>query len=68
MINVSIDCESDLSPGDWRKMDRWQLELFAKEGNVQQKRSLIDWAYAGLPAWMFEELYFLVHGEEWQQD
>jgi hypothetical protein len=52
MINVATDCTSDLGPSDWRKMNRWQLELFAREGNAQQ----------------FEELYFLAYGEEWQQD
>ena len=68
MINVSTDCTSDLSPSDWRKMNRWQLELFAREGNAQQKASLTDWGYSGMPAWQFEELYFLAYGEEWQQD
>jgi hypothetical protein len=68
MINVATDCQQDLGPSDWNKMDRWQLEKFATDGSPQQKASLIDWAYSGLPAWFFEDLYFLAYGEEWQQD
>lgn len=68
MINVATDCQQDLSPSDWDKMSRWQLELFATDGSPQQKASLTSWGYSGLPAWFFEELYFLAHGEEWQQD
>jgi hypothetical protein len=68
MINVATDCVADLGPSDWRKMNRWQLELFAREGTAQQKASLTDWGYSGMPAWQFEELYFLAYGEEWQQD
>jgi hypothetical protein len=68
MINVAIDCRSDLGPADWQRMNRWQLEQFARHGNHQQKESLTDWGYSGIPAWQFEELYFLAYGEEWQQD
>jgi hypothetical protein len=68
MINVATDCIADLGPSDWRKMNRWQLELFAREGTAQQKASLTDWGYSGMPAWQFEELYFSAYGEEWQQD
>jgi len=68
MINVAIDCHSDLSPSDWQRMDRWQLEEFAKNGNFQQKTSLIDWGYAGLPAWQFEDLYLMAYGQEWVQE
>jgi len=49
-------------------MDRRNLERFATYGSQQQKDSLIDWGYSGLPAFLFEELFFLATGEEWQQD
>jgi hypothetical protein len=49
-------------------MPAWQLEKFASEGSPQQRQSLTDWAYGGLPAWLFEHLFFLAYGEEWQQD
>jgi len=68
MINVATDCQQDLGPSDWNKMNRWQLEKFATDGSPQQKDSLTSWAYSGLPAWFFEELYSLAYGEEWQQD
>lgn len=68
MINVSTDCRQDLGPSDWRKMNRWQLEKFATDGSPQQRASLLDWSYSGLPAWFFEHLHFLATGEEWQED
>ena len=68
MINVAIDCRSDLGPSDWRNMNRWQLEMFARHGNHQQRESLLDWAYSGLPAWFFEALYEIATGEPWLQD
>ena len=68
MINPAVDCKQDLGPSDWRAMDHRNLERFATYGSQQQKDSLIDWGYSGLPAFFFEELYFLATGEEWQQD
>ena len=68
MINPAIDCRQDLGPADWKRMNRMQLELFAGHGSQQQKDSLIDWGYSGLPAFFFEELFFLATGQEWQQD
>ncbi len=67
-INVATDCRQDLGPSDWARMNRWQLEKFASEGSPQQRQSLTDWGYSGLPAWQFEHLFFLAYGEEWQQD
>jgi hypothetical protein len=66
-INPATDCETP-SPSDWARMNRRQLEVFASKGNPEQKTALIDWGYAGLPAWFFEELFFLATGEEWTQD
>lgn len=68
MIDVATDCRQDLGPSDWKKMNRQNLERFATYGSPQQKASLIDWGYSGLPAWFFEELHYLATGEEWQQD
>ena len=67
MINVATDCREDLGPSDWSKMNRANLERFALYGSQQQKNSLIDYGYSGLPAWFFEELYFMATGQEWQQ-
>lgn len=55
-------------PSEWRKMDWNGMLNFATHGNEQQKDSLVDFGYSGLPAWMFEELYFLAKGEEWKCD
>ncbi len=66
-INPATDCETP-SPSDWARMNCRQLEAFATRGNREQKAALIDWGYSGLPAWHFEELYFLATGEEWIQD
>lgn len=68
MINPAIDCRSDLGPSDFAKMNRWQLEMFALHGNDQQKQSLIDYGYGGLPAWMFEYLYEMATGQPWPED
>lgn len=68
MINVATDCRSDLGPSDFMKMDRWQLEAFAQHGNDQQKQSLIDFGYSGLPAWQFEYLYEMATGQPWPED
>ena len=65
MINVAIDCRQDLGPSDWRNMNRWQLEMFALHGSTQQKDSLIDFGYSGLPAWQFEYLYEMATGKAW---
>ena len=65
MINPSIDCEQNLGPTDWRRMNRWQLEMFARHGSNQQKDSLIAYGYSGLPAFMFEELYYIATGQPW---
>jgi hypothetical protein len=66
-----IDIQKDLlplSPSVLSKMNRNTLERIATEGTAAQKQDLIDWGYAGLPAWFFEELYLMATGEEWQQD
>lgn len=55
-------------PSEWRKMSWSKMLAFATHGNEQQKDSLTDFAYSGLPAWMFEELYFLAKGQEWKCD
>lgn len=67
MINIETDL-LPLSPSVLQKMTRPNLERIAIEGNVEQKSCLIDWGYSGLPAFHFEELYFLATGQEWQQD
>lgn len=66
-----IDIQTDLlplSPSALSKMSRWQLERIADEGTTEQKDNLIDWGYSNLPAWLFEELYFISTGKEWQED
>jgi hypothetical protein len=68
MINPATDCRQDLGPSDWEQMNRFSLERFASHGSQQQKDSLIDWAYSGLPAFFFEELFFLATGQEWRED
>jgi hypothetical protein len=68
MINPATDCRQDLGPSDWQRMNRQNLERFASHGSQQQKDSLIDWAYSGLPAFFFEELFFLATGQEWRED
>jgi hypothetical protein len=67
MINIQTDL-LPLSPSVLSKMTRSNLERIATEGTREQKDSLIDWGYSGLPAWFFEELYLMATGEEWQQD
>lgn len=67
MINIQTDL-LPLPPSVLNKMGRANLERIAKEGTHEQKQNLIDWGYSVLPAWFFEELYFLATGEEWQQD
>ena len=67
MINIQTDL-LPLSPSVLNTMSRANLERIAMEGTYEQKQNLIDWGYSGLPAWFFEELYFLATGEEWQQD
>ena len=66
MINPATDCTIP-GPADWQRMNRRQLETFATKGSPEQKASLTDWAYSGLPAWFFEDLYFLSYGEEWEE-
>ena len=48
-------------------MNRRQLEAFAAHGSQQQKDSLIDWGYSGLPAFFFEDLFFMATGQEWEE-
>lgn len=72
MINIQTDLQP-LSPSNLHKMwcsntGRHQLERIATEGTQQQKDSLIDWGYSKLPAWFFEELYFMATGKEWEED
>ena len=67
MINIQTDL-LPLSPSVLKTMGRNQLERIATEGTYEQKQSLIDWGYSGLPAWFFEELYFMATGTEWQED
>lgn len=67
MINIQTDL-LPLSPTVLAKMNRNTLERIASEGTPQQKDSLIDWGYSGLPAWFFEELYFMATGKEWEED
>ena len=67
MINPATDCQQDLGPSDWRRMNRMQLEFFATHGSQQQKDSLIDWGYSGLPAFFFEDLFFMATGQEWEE-
>jgi hypothetical protein len=67
MINIQTDL-LPLSPTVLSKMSRSNLERIATEGTKEQKDALIDWGYANIPAWFFEELFFIATGEEWQQD
>jgi hypothetical protein len=67
MINIQNDL-LPLSPTVLNKMSRSNLERIAVEGTKEQKDCLIDWAYSGLPAWFFEDLFFLATGTEWSQD
>lgn len=67
MINIQTDL-LPLSPTVLSKMSRSNLERIAKEGTKEQKDCLIDWGYSGLPAFFFEDLYFLATGTEWEQD
>ena len=52
-----------LSKCNWATLCR-----IANEGTIEQQDCLIHWGYAGIPAWQFEELYFMAKGEEWQQN
>jgi hypothetical protein len=67
MINIQTDL-LPLSPSVLSKMSRSNLERIAQEGTKEQKNDLIDWGYSGLPAWFFEELFFIATGTEWEQD
>jgi hypothetical protein len=67
MINIQTDL-LPLSPSVLSKMSRSNLERIAKEGTTEQKDSLIAWGYSGLPAFFFEDLYFMATGQEWEQD
>lgn len=67
MINIQTDL-LPLSPSVLSTMSRSNLERIANEGTNQQKDCLIDWGYSALPAWFFEELFFLATGTEWIQD
>ena len=66
MINIQTDMNvtpESLSKSSWKCLVR-----IAQEGTEQQQETLIDWGYRSIPAWQFEELYFLAKGEEWEQD
>jgi hypothetical protein len=67
MINIQTDLLS-LSPSVLSKMSRSNLERIAIEGTTEQKDSLIAWGYSALPAFFFEDLYFMATGQEWEQD
>lgn len=67
MINIQTDL-LPLSPTVLATMNRNNLERIANEGTQEQRNALIDWGYSGLPAWFFEELYFMATGKEWQED
>ena len=67
MINIQTDL-LPLTPTILSKMSRSNLERIAMEGTKDQKDSLIDWGYSGLPAFFFEELFFLATGTEWEED
>jgi len=67
MINIQTDL-LPLSPSVLSTMSRSNLERIAKEGTTEQKDSLIAWGYSGLPAFFFEDLYFMATGQEWEQD
>ena len=66
-MNIQTDL-LPLSPSVLQKMSCSNLELIAREGTKEQKDCLLDWGYGGLPAFLFEELFFLATGEEWEQD
>lgn len=67
MINIQTDL-LPLTPSILKKMSRHQLERIATEGTKEQKDCLIDWGYSGLPAWFFEELFFMATGKEWDDE
>lgn len=67
MINIQTDL-LPLTPTVLKKMGRHQLERIAMEGTSEQKDCLIDWGYSGLPAWFFEELFFMATGKEWNNE
>ena len=65
---INIQTDVTVSPEMLTKCNWQTLRRIATEGTVAQQDCLIDWGYASIPAWMFEELFFLAKGEEWQQD
>ena len=65
VINIQTDVTvtpSMLSKCNWQTLCR-----IAKEGTEEQQDCLIAWGYSGIPAWQFEDLYFMAKGEEWSQ-
>jgi hypothetical protein len=51
-----------LSKCNWQTLCR-----IAKEGTEEQQDCLIAWGYSGIPAWQFEDLFYMAKGEEWNQ-
>jgi hypothetical protein len=69
MINIQTDL-LPLSPSVLSKMSRSNLERIAAGSGIGKSSFCreIDWGYSGLPAWFFEELFFIATGSEWEQD
>ena len=66
MINIQADI--NVTPESLSKSSWSALVRIAQEGSAQQQDCLIDWGYSSIPAWQFEELFFLAKGEEWEQE
>lgn len=67
-MTINIQTDVNVSPAMLSKCSWKVLVRIAREGSKEQQDCLIDWGYAGIPAWQFEELFFIAKGEEWQQD